>query len=222
MSNIECVMFDCDGTLVDSEVLCCRAYVVMFAHYDIHLSLEEVTKRFKGVKLNEIVARVSQENGLDEPIEKLEKLYRAEVARLFDAELQPIAGAKALLEQITLPVCVVSNGPVSKMEHSLGLTGLRPFFEDRLYSGYDIQRWKPDPTLIYHAAEEMQVAADRSILVEDSAAGTHAGIAAGIPVYYYCADPHNQPIHHPLVTMFDDMRQLPDLWRARGWQITCP
>ncbi|HHL2559543.1 TPA: 6-phosphogluconate phosphatase [Yersinia enterocolitica] len=220
MSNIECVMFDCDGTLVDSEVLCCRAYVVMFAHYDIHLSLEEVIKRFKGVKLNEIVARVSQENGLDEPIEKLEKLYRAEVARLFDAELQPIAGAKALLEQITLPVCVVSNGPVSKMQHSLGLTGLLPFFEDKLYSGYDIQRWKPDPTLIYHAAEKMQVAAERCILVEDSAAGTHAGIAAGIPVYYYCADPHNQPIHHPLVTMFDGMQQLPDLWRERGWQIT--
>ncbi|WP_227732745.1 6-phosphogluconate phosphatase [Yersinia proxima] len=220
MSNIECVMFDCDGTLVDSEVLCCQAYVVMFAHYDIHLSLEEVIKRFKGVKLNEIVALVSQENGLDEPIEKLEKLYRAEVARLFDAELQPIAGAKELLEQITLPVCVVSNGPVSKMQHSLGLTGLLPFFEDRLYSGYDIQRWKPDPALIYHAAEEMQVAAKRCILVEDSAAGTHAGIAAGIPVYYYCADPHNQPIHHPLVTMFDDMRQLPDLWRERGWQIT--
>ncbi|WP_227728643.1 6-phosphogluconate phosphatase [Yersinia proxima] len=220
MSNIECVMFDCDGTLVDSEVLCCQAYVVMFAHYDIHLSLEEVIKRFKGVKLNEIVALVSQENGLDEPIEKLEKLYRAEVARLFDAELQPIAGAKELLEQITLPVCVVSNGPVSKMQHSLGLTGLLPFFEDRLYSGYDIQRWKPDPALIYHAAEEMQVAAERCILVEDSAAGTHAGLAAGIPVYYYCADPHNQPIHHPLVTMFDDMRQLPDLWRERGWQIT--
>lgn len=220
MSQIECVMFDCDGTLVDSEVLCCQAYVVMFAHYDIHLSLEEVIKRFKGVKLNEIVALVSQENGLDEPIDALEKLYRAEVARLFDAELQPIAGAKALLEQITLPVCVVSNGPVSKMQHSLGLTGLLPFFAERLYSGYDIQRWKPDPALIYHAAEEMKVAAEHCILIEDSAAGTHAGIAAGIPVYYYCADPHNQPIHHPLVTMFDDMQQLPELWHARGWHIT--
>ncbi|MFA3763103.1 6-phosphogluconate phosphatase [Yersinia sp. 2544 StPb PI] len=220
MNNIECVMFDCDGTLVDSEVLCCRAYVVMFAHYGIHLSLEEVIKRFKGVKLNEIVALVSKENGLDESIATLEKLYRAEVARLFDAELQPIAGAKALLEQITLPVCVVSNGPVSKMQHSLGLTGLLSFFDTRLYSGYDIQRWKPDPALIYHAAKEMQVAAEHCILVEDSAAGTHAGIAAGIPVFYYCADPHNQPIHHPLVTMFDDMQQLPDLWRERGWQIT--
>ncbi|MDN0093723.1 6-phosphogluconate phosphatase [Yersinia rohdei] len=220
MQQIDCVMFDCDGTLVDSEVLCCQAYVVMFAHYDIHLSLEEVIKRFKGVKLNEIVAQVSKENGLDEPIEALEKLYRAEVARLFDAQLQPIPGAKALLEQITLPVCVVSNGPVSKMQHSLGLTGLLPFFEEKLYSGYDIQRWKPDPALIYHAAKEMQVAAERCILVEDSAAGTHAGIAAGIPVYYYCADPHNLPIHHPLVTMFDDMQQLPALWRARGWHIT--
>ncbi|AYW95526.1 6-phosphogluconate phosphatase [Yersinia pseudotuberculosis] len=220
MNQIQCVMFDCDGTLVDSEVLCCQAYVLMFAHYNIHLSLEEVIKRFKGVKLYEIVGIVCKEYGLDQPIKVLEKLYREEVARLFDAELQPIAGVKALLEQIVLPVCVVSNGPVSKMQHSLGLTRLLPFFEDRLYSSYDIQRWKPDPALIYHAAEHMQVAAEHCILIEDSAAGAQAGIAAGIPVFYYCADPHNQPINHPLVTTFTDIQQLPDLWKERGWHIT--
>lgn len=59
MSNIECVMFDCDGMLVDSEVLCCWVYVVMFVYYDIYLLLEEVIKCFKGVKFNEIVVCVS-------------------------------------------------------------------------------------------------------------------------------------------------------------------
>ncbi len=81
MNQIQCVMFDCDGTLVDSEVLCCQAYVLMFAHYNIHLSLEEVIKRFKGVKLYEIVGIVCKEYGLDQPIKVLEKLYREEVAR---------------------------------------------------------------------------------------------------------------------------------------------
>ncbi len=52
MSRIEAVFFDCDGTLVDSEVICSRAYVTMFQEFGITLDPEEVFKRFKGVKLN--------------------------------------------------------------------------------------------------------------------------------------------------------------------------
>lgn len=220
MSQIQCVMFDCDGTLVDSEVLCCRAYVLLFAHYGIHLSLESVIKRFKGIKLYEIIECVSDEYHLNQPVAEMERIYRQEVARLFDSELQPIPGANSLLKQINVPVCVVSNGPVSKMDHSLGLTDLRHFFANHLYSGYDIQRWKPDPALIHHAANKMQVPVEACILVEDSLAGAQAGIAAGIPVFYYCADPHNQPIDHPLVTTFYDMQQLPVLWQLKDWKLT--
>ena len=149
----------------------------------------------------------------------METAYRAEVARLFDQQLQPIPGAKALVEQIKVQMCVVSNGTVKKMQHSLGLTGMLPLFEAHLYSGYDILHWKPDPELMYHAAEQMAVPIERCILVDDSEAGARAGIAAGIPVYYYCADPHNPELDHPLVTRFDDMAQLPALWRARGWDL---
>ncbi|TQI78055.1 HAD superfamily hydrolase (TIGR01509 family) [Serratia fonticola] len=220
MNQIECVLFDCDGTLVDSEVLCSKAYVHMFAHYGITLSLEEVFKKYKGVKLYEIIEQVNAEQGMNLPTSELETVYRQEVARLFDAELQPIAGARELLAQMTAPICTVSNGPVSKMQHSLGLTGMLSYFDDRLFSGYDIQRWKPDPAIVFHAAQQMQVPVDRCILVDDSAAGAHAGIAAGIPVFYFCADPHNKPIDHPLVTTFDDLAQLPVLWKQRGWQLT--
>ncbi|VTR20181.1 Phosphorylated carbohydrates phosphatase TM_1254 [Serratia fonticola] len=180
MNQVECVLFDCDGTLVDSEVLCSKAYVHMFAHYGIELALEEVFKKYKGIKLYEIIELVNAEHGVNLPASDLEPIFRQEVARLFDAELQPIAGARELLAQMNAPMCTVSNGPVSKMQHSLGLTDMLSYFDDRLFSGYDIQRWKPDPAIVFHAAQQMQVPVERCILVDDSVAGAQAGIAAGI------------------------------------------
>ena len=73
---------------------------------------------------------------------------------------------------------------------------------------------------MYHAAQQMGVPVEHCILVDDSEAGARAGIAAGIPVFYYCADAHNPTIDHPLVTVFTDMAQLPALWQERGWQLT--
>ncbi|AMO51339.1 haloacid dehalogenase superfamily, subfamily IA, variant 3 with third motif having DD or ED/haloacid dehalogenase superfamily, subfamily IA, variant 1 with third motif having Dx(3-4)D or Dx(3-4)E [Kosakonia oryzendophytica] len=220
MSHIEAVFFDCDGTLVDSEVICSRAYVHMFKEFGITLALEEVFKRFKGMKLYEIIDVISAEYGVALAKSALEPVYRDEVARLFDAELEVIAGAGALLDAVSVPMCVVSNGPVSKMQHSLGKLGLLHHFPDTLFSGYDIQRWKPDPALMYHAAKALNVNPVNCILVDDSTAGAQSGIAAGMEVFYFCADPHNQPIDHPKVTTFTDLAQLPELWRARGWHVT--
>ena len=131
-----------------------------------------------------------------------------------------IDGAGALIDAVNIPMCIVSNGPVSKMQHSLGKLGMLHHFPDKLFSGYDIQRWKPDPALMYHAAKAMNVNVENCILVDDSAAGAQSGIDAGMEVFYFCADPHNKPIVHPKVTMFTELSQLPELWKARGWDIT--
>jgi HAD superfamily hydrolase (TIGR01509 family) len=192
----------------------------MFAQYGIELALEEVFKTFKGVKLYEIIDDISQRYDVRLDKTELEPIYRAEVARLFDSELQEISGAKALIERVKVPMCIVSNGPVSKMQHSLGRTGMLDAFPDRLYSGYDIQRWKPDPALMFHAADAMGVEVKNCVLVDDSKAGAQSGVAAGMEVFYFCADPHNKPIDHPKVTTFTDLAQLPALWHARGWDIT--
>ncbi|MFP1747020.1 6-phosphogluconate phosphatase [Lonsdalea quercina] len=222
MSQIECIFFDCDGTLVDTEVLCCQAYVNVFAAYNVSLALEQFIAEFKGVRLHDIILRTCERYHLTQDTAVLEQEYRDEIARLFDAALQPIPGVRDLLEKLQVPTAVVSNGPVSKMQRTLGKTALLPFFGDNLYSGYDIQTWKPDPAILYYAADQMKVAIEQCILVEDSEAGVQAGISAGIPVFYYCADALNRPIHHPLVTQFDDMRQLPTLWRERGWSQLTP
>lgn len=170
MSQIEAVFFDCDGTLVDSEVICSRAYVTMFQEFGITLDPEEVFKRFKGVKLYEIIDIVSLEHGVTLAKTEAEHVYRAEVARLFDSELEAIEGAGALLSAITAPMCVVSNGPNNKMQHSMGKLNMLHYFPDKLFSGYDIQRWKPDPALMFHAAKAMNVNVENCILVDDSVA----------------------------------------------------
>lgn len=220
MSRIDAVFFDCDGTLVDSEVICSKAYVHMFAQYGIPLALEEVFKNFKGVKLYEIIDNISKQHNVSLEKSELETLYRAEVARLFESELKEIDGAGALLKKVKVPMCIVSNGPVSKMQHSLGNTGMLDYFPEKLFSGYDIQCWKPDPALMFHAADKMQVDVKNCVLVDDSMAGAQSGVAAGMEVFYFCADPHNLPINHPKVTVFTDLNQLPGLWRERGWDLT--
>ena len=192
----------------------------MFREFGITLDLEEIFKRFKGVKLYEIIDTINAEYGVNLDKATLEPVYRDEVARLFDTELEVISGAQALLDAVSVPMCVVSNGPVSKMQHSLGKTGMLHHFPERLYSGYDIQRWKPDPALMLHAAKAMSVNVENCILVDDSSAGAQSGIAAGMEVFYFCADPHNKPIDHPKVTTFTRLEELPELWQARGWNIT--
>ncbi len=102
MSGVEAVFFDCDGTLVDSEVICSRAYVHMFKTFGITLDLEEIFKRFKGVKLYEIIDIINDEHGTQLEKAELEPVYRAEVARLFDTELEVIAGANALLDAVSV------------------------------------------------------------------------------------------------------------------------
>ena len=110
--SVECVFFDCDGTLVDSEVICTQSYVNTFAQYGIELSLQQMFEQYKGVKLYDIVRDVLAQHQKEVPIEEFETAYRADVARLFDLDLKPIAGAKALVESVKVPMCVVSNGTV--------------------------------------------------------------------------------------------------------------
>ncbi len=92
-------------------------------------------------------------------------------------------------------------------------------FPDRLYSGYDIQRWKPDPALMFHAAKAMNVNVENCILVDDSSAGAQSGLKqewksfTSVPTRTT-----NRSIIK--VTTFTDLAQLPALWKARGWNIT--
>lgn len=176
------VIFDCDGTLVDSESLGGRVMSECLLDLGVQLSAEEAVTRFRGAKLADCMVIIEQLFAVRLP-ENFVTDFRARLAHCFDNELQAMPGALEVLQALRLPCCVASSGPLAKMEQSLGLTGLRSFFGVHVYSSYEVGVWKPDPGLFLHAARQLGVSPEHCAVVEDSTLGVSAGQAAGMRVF---------------------------------------
>ena len=181
---IDAVIFDCDGTLVDSEPLLLRVMVAEAVKLGMPPTMAADVAEFEGRSMASSLQLLESRFGRPFP-PGFEALLRAEMATLFRAELRPIAGAVEMLAALHVPFCVASNGPRDKTELTLGLTGLLPLFAGRIHSAFEVGAFKPDPALFLHAAAAMGVAPERCAVVEDSVFGIRAGLAAGMHVYAY-------------------------------------
>lgn len=182
-NNIKCVIFDCDGTLVDSERLCCQALVTVFNRYGAPLTMRECVSHFQGGKLADILADMKKLLQVYVPIDLLEPEYRQELQKLFARYLQPMDGARRLinfLEAHNIEYCVASNGPKEKIEYALALTGLLAFFEGKVFSAFDANSWKPEPDLLMYCATNMGFLPNDCLYIDDTRKGVQAGLNAGI------------------------------------------
>ncbi len=175
------ILFDCDGTLVDSETLSAEVFALMFGELGWQVTAAEVLAAFRGRRMAACLAEMETRFGGSLP-PGFEGQFRAESAAAFRTRLREIPGAAELLGAITQPICVASNAPRAKIELALGKTGLDRFFGERIFSAYEVGSWKPDPGLFLHAAAAMGAAPGRCLVVEDSAPGVAAARAAGMPV----------------------------------------
>lgn len=207
----DAIIFDCDGTLVDSEVLGNRVLVECVNELGLDYTLEEALAQFTGRKMGDTLALVEQRLGRKLPDDFLPELRRR-MAVAFEAELRPIAGVEALLRELRVPFCVASNGPGEKMEVSLRATGLLPYFEGRIVSAYDIGSWKPEPGLFLHAAHVMGVAPERCAVVEDSILGVRGGVAAGMTVFGFAPSGDGAAMAEAGARLFSDMAALLNLF----------
>ena len=184
-ASIQAFIFDADGTLVDSEV---PSMDVIHAHAQelgVNFTRAEAHRVFRGLRMAEVIAWVSaQLSHVPEGFtDDFARNVRSAQAQRFHAGLQVIPGAHELLNKLTVPFCVATNGPREKVELTLGLTSLRSHFGDLIFSAYEVGFYKPDPRLFLHAAAVMGVAPQHCAVVEDSLPGIHAGLAAGMQVY---------------------------------------
>lgn len=185
MPRIDAVIFDCDGTLVDSEPLANAALVDALAALGIHMSLEEAMRRYVGGRMADCVADIEQRTGRKLPDSFVPEL-RTRTSEAFRSRLRPMEGAAETLAALTVPACVASSGPMEKIELSLGVTGLARFFaRDRVFSAYDVGAWKPDPKLFLHAANALGAAPQHCAVIEDSLRGVQAGTNAGMPTFWF-------------------------------------
>jgi HAD superfamily hydrolase (TIGR01509 family) len=206
----ELVIFDCDGVLVDSEELGTRALLASAAEIGVTLPLEEAAERFRGAKMADCVAVIEERLGRPTPSDFVAQVRRR-MAEAFTSELRPVAGVEAALARIDLVKCVASSGPREKIRLSLSVTGLVDYFQDRIFSSYDIDSWKPDPDIFLHAARTLGVSPSQAAVVEDSAMGVRAGIAAGMRVFGFASGKRGAELAAEGARVFDHMVLLPGL-----------
>lgn len=181
---IQCIIFDCDGTLVDSEKLGNQVVIDLFAEQDIHLDPDEYKRRYRGVNLFEVLSTLAEAHNVTMADDIIPQ-YRSRLDALIKAELQPIPGIQAALDQLTHPKCVATSAPQKKMRLCLKVSELRPYFGENLFSSYDINSWKPEPDLFLHAAKTMGFEPSNCAVVEDSPVGVAAGLAAGMRTIHF-------------------------------------
>ena len=209
--NLKCIIFDLDGTLVDSESLSSKALLDLLPTIDE--SVEKLTDLYHGKKLAEIFIDIERRFQFTIP-EGLEPVYRRHTAQLFEKELKPFPCVVEMLEQIKHPQCIVSSGPLVKIEHSLKITRLAEFFGPNLFSAYEIGTWKPDPGLFIHAAREMGFTPDECIVVEDSLTGVKAAKSADMTVLHFSSRLIEQ--NGKSYCAFNTMADLPVLLQDYG------
>lgn len=214
--GVELVIFDCDGVLVDSEVISCRAHADVLTRHGYPIDAEQVFHRFLGRSTRQANIEIEAELGRSLP-EAYHTDLQDELFRSFAADLKAVPHIGEALDAITMPVCVASSGSQQRMRVSLGRAGFYDRFAPNIFSAAQVGRGKPAPDLFLFAASKMKASPDRCLVIEDSVAGVSGAVAAGMTVFGFCGGSHCRPGHPETLRAagahltFADMRQLPGL-----------
>jgi HAD superfamily hydrolase (TIGR01509 family) len=224
--SFDLVIFDCDGVLVDSEVLACRAVSEGFAEFGFRIGADEVAERFIGKCSKDMYAALERDWGRTVP-EALRARIGARSRELFDRELQPVKGVAEALAVLSGRRCVASSSGPEAIKYKLGRTELSGYFEiAALFSSRMVSRGKPAPDLFLHAAYTMRAAPERCLVVEDSLPGVTAAKSAGMTAYGFVGASHCGPDHGARLSaagadlVFGHMRELPGLVAQRNATFT--
>ena len=213
---IDLVIFDCDGVLVDSEVISCRAHAETLTRHGYPITPEQVLERFLGVSDREARQTIETEICRKLPDDFEAQMEQAALRRYTD-DLPTIPHVGAAIAAIGLAKCVASSGTPDKIRHGLTCVSLYDLLAPSIFSASQVERGKPAPDLFLFAAAQMRTAPARCIVIEDSIPGITGALAAGMTVLGFHGGSHCRPDYDETLraagaaSTFDDMRQLPDL-----------
>lgn len=210
MNKYKCIIFDCDGVLVDSEPLSNQVMVDLANVAGANIDLEYAYRHFKGNSLQNCINQVSELIGGEISFD-FEQEYRTRSFEKFKKEIQPIDGIKDLIENLKIPFCVASSGPENKIRLNLELTGLLSYFEEKIFSCYAIEKWKPDPAVFLWAAKTMGFEPKECLVIEDSPIGVEAAIRGDFDVFGFTAHDYKDELPKKATKTFDSMIKLKEL-----------
>jgi HAD superfamily hydrolase (TIGR01509 family) len=214
--SFDLVIFDCDGVLVDSEVISCRAHAATLNRHGYPITEDQVLDRFLGVSDLEARLIVEAELGRKLPDDFTLQVKQATLQRYAD-DLRPVPYVAEAVAAIGLPKCVASSGTPEKIRHGLTCAGLYDILAPHIFSAGQVKRGKPAPDLFLFAAGQMNASAARCVVIEDSIPGVTGAVAAGMTVLGFYGGSHCRPGYADMLlaagaaATFDDMRELPRL-----------
>lgn len=183
------VLFDNDGTIVDSEIIAVRLMLRHLASLGIHLDEREYSQRFPGLLERDIVSILSREHAIEFPSDFLQRL-REEHVQAFQRELRAIPGMSSLFRSLRVPKSMVSNGSVRHVERSLRRVRLRHALDGHIFSAEHVERPKPHPDVYQFALDTLRLQPHDVIVVEDSPTGVAAAKSAGLRVVGFLGAAH--------------------------------
>lgn len=213
------IIYDCDGTLIDSEHIAGSVCAAALTSIGIPTTVEAFNSRFTGVPAAKTWEILRAEIPFTLP-EGFNDAINAEIHRRFDEELLPIPGVAEAVEAIGGLRAVASSTNLPRLRINMEKTGLARLFDPHIYSATQVARGKPSPDVFLFAASQIGVDPARAIVIEDSVAGVTAGLRAGMRVIGFhgasngIADLDARLRAAGAAIVVDSMAQLPDAVEA--------
>jgi HAD superfamily hydrolase (TIGR01509 family) len=196
MSEFDLVIFDCDGVLIDSEIISARMLVAELSRLGLDIDLTYVERNFLGRSYPVVMDVIRREFGLDLHND-FEARYRENLLAAFQKDLKVVPHVHEVLAGMGVPFCVATSSSPRRAEMSLALVKLSDLVAGKVYTSTMVQRGKPAPDLFLLAAKSMAADPARTLVIEDSLTGIRAGLAAGMQVWRFVGGSHLGP-HTPI------------------------
>lgn len=218
--RFDLVIFDCDGVLIDSEVISTRTLIETLASHGLPVDLDYVRSTYLGRSVATVKADFRRLTGRD-----LAEGFEAELlARLLSAyrrDLKIVEGVRDLLDGLPLPFCMATSSGTERARLSLEVVGLLPAFEGRTFCASMVERGKPAPDLFLLAARTLGAAPERCLVIEDSTVGVQSARNAGMTVWRFVGGSHLRGLPETELDVGADVRvfvSMKDVAAALGVQ----
>ena len=186
---IDLIIFDCDGVLIDSEILSANTLIALLAELGVHINFSYIQKNFIGRSFQKVATEIGQRFQIHLP-DGFEAQYRHELLQSFETQLKPTSGIDQMLRQLDIQTCVATSSSPERVGRSLQITKLIEHFEGRIFTASQVKHGKPAPDLFLLAAKTMGVDPANCLVIEDSLPGIKAALNAKIPVWHYAGGSH--------------------------------
>ena len=214
---IELVIFDCDGVLIDSEVISFDVLRIALLAVGVDVSVDYFYRHFLGRSFTHVKENIRTNFNQRLPAD-FESNYQQSLLKVFATRLKPTAGVRSVIEQLGIPYCVATSSSPSRTKKALELTGLNDLFTDNVFTASRVKNGKPAPDLFLFAADKMGVKPKHCLVIEDSAVGLEAAQASGMTVWQYLGGSHMSSLKSLRTDSNLDVEQGLSITRFSSWQ----